>query len=115
MSNERNRILWPFQAPPLEQQSEEIKAKVAFLEEAHRQGFQAYVDQNDCGATSPNGRESLIVWRGKQRSELLLIEANAVKVRKSFTDLSEAVAFRRASSEALAWLSQLQPSTGGAG
>ena len=104
MPNEANRMSWPFKVPPLERETEEIKAKVAFLQDAQHHGFRSYVDQDDCGAVAPDGRESLIVWRGKQRAELLLIDAGSVTEKKLFANLSEAVAFRQASVEALAWL-----------
>lgn len=106
MPNERKRIWWPFQIPPLERQTEEIKAKVAFLEEAYRLEFRSYVDNDDCGAIAADGRESFIVWRGKQGAELLLINTGMVTDRKLLTERQEAAAFRQASAEALAWLLQ---------
>jgi hypothetical protein len=107
MGNVSTRIWWPFQLPPVERQTEEIKAKAAFLELADRSGLKSYVEQDDCGAISPKGTEACLVWRGKCRTELLLIREGVVQERKLFADSSEGVAFREASAEALAWLEPL--------
>ena len=112
MPTDQTKLWWPFPIPPIERRTEEIKAKVAFLEEAARLGLCGYADQSDCGAVAPNGRECAIVWRGKQRSELLLIDFGAVIENRLFADLSEGVAFRNAAGEAFAWLLQVPQPTG---
>ncbi len=109
MASEDTRLWWPFPVVPSVQQTEDVKAKLFFLEGANLRGCRAYVDESDCGAIAPDGRECLIVWRGRQRSELLLIDAGVVQVKKMFADLSEGEAFRQASVEALAWLAAPVP------
>ncbi|WP_143206241.1 hypothetical protein [Singulisphaera sp. GP187] len=104
MKNEEVKIWWPFPLPPLDRQTQEVKVKIDFLEEANRNGLRSYVEQDDCGAISPEGREACLVWRGKCRTELLLIREAIVESRKLFANASEGVAFRQASAEALAWL-----------
>lgn len=104
MIDEKIRIWWPFPVPPLDRQTQEMKVKIAFLEEASRNGLRSYVERDDCGAVSSDGREVRLVWRGKCRTELLLINEATVEKRELFADVSEGVAFRQASAEALAWL-----------
>jgi hypothetical protein len=102
--NEQSRIWWPFAVVNQDKLSQDEQAKLTFLEEAARQGFRAFVQQSDCGAVAPDGRECYLIWRGRQRSELLLIDHGAVIVKKMFADPSVALAFRQAYAEGLAWL-----------
>ena len=64
-------------------------------------------DELECGAIAENGRECLIVWRGKQRAEVFLIEGGDLKTRQSFGDPNECDAFRQAAEMGLAWLKNL--------
>ena len=104
MMNEANRVWWPFEAMPLERQTAESKAKIHFFEEAARHGLRAFVEQSNCGVIASDGRECYIVWRGKQRSELFLIEAGEVTAKKMFVDAKDAEALRQAFAEGLNWL-----------
>ncbi len=99
-----DRLWWPIPVEPLERQSEETKAKIVFLEQATQQGSRAFVDQSDCGAVAGDGRECCLLWRGKHRCELLLIDGGRVESRKMFADPIEVSAFHQASVEALDWL-----------
>jgi hypothetical protein len=101
-----DRSWWPFQIQATEPLSEENKAKVVFLEEATRRGLRAFLDENEsgCGAITDEDRECFLVWRGKQRCELFLIENGVIKDRKILFDLMEATAFRQAAAEGLDWL-----------
>lgn len=112
MADRSDRLWWPFPVQPVEQQSQETRAKIVFLENATSQGLRAFIDGNDCGAIAGDGREGYLVWRGKQRCELLLIDAGTVVARRMCVDLSAWSAFRQASIEALDWLTRLQCRSG---
>ena len=98
------RIWWPFDLSPRGHSNLELQVKATFLESAYRDGFRSYVQRDDCGAVSSEGMEVVLVWRGRGRTELLLIRGSTVEDRKLFTDASEGKAFRQASAEALDWL-----------
>jgi len=104
MSEPSSRLWWPFPMQPIEKQSEETKAKIAFLEEATSQGLRAFIDESDCGAIAGDGRECYLIWRGKQHCELLLIDSGSVSTKKMYVDPVPASALRQASADALEWM-----------
>lgn len=112
MTESADRLWWPFAVQPVEQQSSESKAKIAFLRDATSQGLRAFAALSDCGAIAEDGRECYLVWRGKQRCELLLIDAGAVKAKKMYADPTTGLAFRQASADALDWLGHPRPVPG---
>lgn len=105
MTNSTERLWWPVAVTPSERRSEEVQAKIEFLERATEQGCRAYLEQSDCGAIATDGRAVAIIWRGKQRAELCLIHPGIDMAKKMFEELTPVAAFRQASREALEWLS----------
>lgn len=104
MSNEQSRLWWPFSVTDVDDLGEDEKAKLTFLSEATQQGFRAFVHQSDCGAVTPDGRECYLVWRGRQHSELLLIDSGKVVQKKMFAATAPTAAFRQAAAEGMDWL-----------
>ena len=103
MSESTGRIFWPFEVPSVDDMSPESRAKVAFLEAATAAGFKSYVDESDCGALGGD-RECWLVWRGKHRSELVLIERGQVIDRSMLVDCVPWLAFDRQVVTGLDWL-----------
>ena len=108
VTNEQSRMWWPFAVADEGDLGADEQARLSFLREASQQGFRAFVNQSDCGAVAACGRECYLVWRGQQRSELLLIEAGELVQRKMFADAVPSSAFRQAAGEGLSWLRQMQ-------
>jgi len=107
MTTHSDRQWWPFDIDvSTDQKSTETSLKVSFLTNALRPGVRPYIQNCDleCGAISENGRECLIVWRGKQRSELLLWKHEQLMLKRGFTAIGEGEAFRQATSVGLKWL-----------
>lgn len=104
MSNEQPRMWWPFAVANEQGLGDDETARLSFLREASQQGFRAFIQQSDCGAVAPDGRECYLVWRGRQRTELLSIDTGQVLQKKMFADAMSSSAFRHAASEGLAWL-----------
>ena len=83
--NYPQRRYWPFDVLPPEQQTEQHKQGITFLESAHREGCQAYTcGAGDLGATA-NERGGLIVVRGRRRWEVVL-GVQDTKVASAFVD-----------------------------
>lgn len=109
--NSEQRRWWPFnvQVTP-DKQSSEVKLKLAFLREATDRGLKAYLQNNEleCGAVADDGKECLLAWRGKQRTEMFLMESGKLVSRKLYTDHEEGAAFLQASAKALDWIGPKQ-------
>lgn len=107
MSEQTERHWWPFKVEiSTVSEFSEAGAKLEFLEEAVKIGAKSFVqnDELECGAVAESGRECLIVWRGKQRADVLLIEGGELKTKQSFVAPNECDAFRQAAAMGLAWL-----------
>jgi hypothetical protein len=90
---------WPFEIPPVEQQTDQDKAEIRFLEAARRQGCRSYqVSTLALGADAANGRIGLIIRRGKSRWETSLSTHEKEVAAEFFND------FDAASTLVLAWL-----------
>jgi hypothetical protein len=102
-----DRQWWPFAVDAnAEQQSTEMTVKLNFLAEAARCGGRAFVQNNEleCGAIGDNGRECLIVWRGKHRAEAILLQSGELKLKRAFSSVVEGEAFNDASAVGVRWL-----------
>ena len=90
---------WPFKVLPVEQQTDQHKKEIGFLETAYREGFRSYQFwAGDLGAEAPNGRIGEIVIRGQRGWEVILY-AGDEDVASTFThDIEEA------GQAVLAWL-----------
>ena len=101
------RRWWPFELEsPIAKESAESNAKREFLDEVTRIGAKGYVQNNEleCGAVSENGCECLVIWRGKQRAEVLLINCGKLSLKQSFFSTNECEAFRQAADKGLEWI-----------
>lgn len=97
--NGPNKKYWPFSVLPEEQQSQQHRAEMAFLESATHAGFRAYVIGIDTfGAESTDGREGDIVRRGKRRWEIVLYASD----RRMYSMLVDD--FNKAAHDVLRWL-----------
>ncbi|HEY2838803.1 MAG TPA: hypothetical protein VGJ26_06630, partial [Pirellulales bacterium] len=67
-----DRIYWPFPVAPL---TPEDVPKIAFFESMGRLGHEAWREARSYGASSKNGREGMMIYRGRSRFyELVLSE-----------------------------------------
>lgn len=107
MTMTTERQWWPFAVDEhSEQQSIEMTVKLRFLTEATRCGCKAFVQNNEleCGAVGDDARECLIVWRGKQRAEAILLREGELTHKRTFSSVVEGEAFNAAAVVALRWL-----------
>ncbi len=65
---------WPFDVLPLEDRTEQHKREIRFFETAEQQGYKGYEMGATLalGAEAPNGREGMILRRGRNRWEVSL-------------------------------------------
>lgn len=107
MNRQSDRRWWPFAiSVDVETPSPENKATLDFLSEALRPGVRPYLQNSDTemGAIADNGRECLIVKRGKQRAEIILVESGETRFMHVYSDVGEYKALGKASAVALQWL-----------
>lgn len=107
MNIQSDRRWWPFAiSVDPELQSPENRVTLEFLGEAFRPGVRPYLQcaDTEMGAIADNGRECLIVKRGKQRAEIILVESGEARLKRVYSDACEYDALRRASAVALQWL-----------
>lgn len=64
-----NLTYWPFVVLPPEEQSDQNRQEVRFLETAYAEGFRPALCGGDYRATSEHGREVWMVWRGRRRQD----------------------------------------------
>jgi len=70
----RQKTWWPFPVISPDRQTEQHKAEIRFLEMATAQGFRPYTfGAEHFGAVADNGREGLVLYRGRSRWEVVLI------------------------------------------
>ena len=106
MSAADDRRWWPFPVKvSAEAMSLELRDRLDFLDEAVRGGLRAYLENNElfCGAISDSGRDCLIIWRGRQRAELILRRDEEVVLKKLFSELAAGEAFRCAAGIGIRW------------
>jgi hypothetical protein len=107
MNPNSDRQWWPFaMSVDPEMQSPENAATLQFLSKALHAGSRSYLQHSDTemGAIADNGRECLIVKRGKQRAEVILVERGETRHRHVYSYAEECEALRKASATALQWL-----------
>lgn len=104
MIDQAKRTWWPFEAISEANRDAEHKAGIDFLMRATQVGFRAYMEGGDFGARSGEGRECRIIWRGKQRRELLLIESEQCVHKEMFIAAEEGAALAQAATVGLAFL-----------
>ncbi len=102
-----DRQWWPFaKGVSSEKKTAETVAKLDFLTKALRPGVRPFVQHGDTeiGAIADNGRECLVVRRGKQRAEVVLVGQGETRLKHVYFDAGECEAFRKASAVALQWI-----------
>src|SRR5262249_31909256 len=94
---------WPFDVLPPDQQTDQHKREIAFLEAAHREGFRPWMNRvGDFGATAGE-RGGLIVVRGRKCREVILGTSQAKRFSAFVTD------FDSAAKALLSWLRGAEP------
>src|SRR5262245_55925354 len=70
---------WPFEVVPANEQTEQHRREIAFLNAAHSDGFKVYAFGfgDDYGATGGDGRQGEIIRRGRARWEVRLYDGES--------------------------------------
>jgi hypothetical protein len=89
MDRDENRY-WPFDVLPPEQQTEQHRREIQFLETAHRQGYKPYTFGSENFGVTCGERGGVIVLRGRRRWEAIVGTAEETSLSAYLDEFSYA-------------------------
>jgi hypothetical protein len=89
MDRDENRY-WPFDVVPPEQQTEQHRREIQFLETAHGRGYKPYMFGSENFGASCGERGGVIFFRGRKRWEAILGTADETLLAADVDDFSQA-------------------------